>query len=237
MRFGTIKRAQPPKPTRMRIALFLLLAAPLFGLPNVDITARGITVPMFDAATGKLTKRLEAESATGPLDEPHLLKAVVLIFADGPEANPMARIFCDDATYHRPTNSIDSDGMIHLVAAKGKADGAGYQYDLNTNRLRIKRHCHLETDDYLVEADEADLLLANGAASDQIAIRELDARGNVTVIPKASAQATFEQAVSDHAWYKAGDQVLHLSSPVRTRTHGRDLTVSGNVIEIHFRGP
>jgi hypothetical protein len=237
MRIGTLQGAQPRKPAMNRIALFLLLASPVFGQPNIDITARGIKLPMFDAVTGKLTKRLEAESATGPLDEPHLLKAVVLIFADGPEADPMARIFCDDATYHRPTNSIDSNGLIHLLSAKGKAEGEGYQYDLNTNRLRIKSHCHLETDDYLVDADEADLLLTNGAASDQVAIRELDARGNVTVIPKASAKATFEQAVCDHAWYKAGDQVLHLSSPVHTRTHGRDLAVSGNLIEIHFRAP
>jgi hypothetical protein len=221
-----------------RIFLVPLLASPLFGESNIEITARGVTIPIFDAATGKLTKRLDAESASGPFDEPRLGNAVVLIYpAKGPDAEPMARIFFDDATYHRAIKLVTGSGMVHLQTTKGKAEGLGYQYGLDTNRLLIKSRCHLETDDYLVDADDANLLLAKGPTSDELVIRELDARGNVTVIPKTSAKATFERAVTDHAWYKAADQILHLAPPVHTRMHGEESEMSANVIEMRFRAP
>ena len=195
--------------------LFLLLALPALLTAAPVLQVGKFSFPEFDASGTKI-RRLEAESASGPLDTPVLGKGALEFFGQGGQnAAAIARLEFADAVYDRARSVIRGDGAVYFRSAQGEVWGTGYSYDLAGGELRLDSKVGIRLPQGLVRASKGEVWLDPQAdAAGNIEIRRAELSGGVEAGDLKDTKLGVDRAKAERASYTASDGLLRLPAPV-----------------------
>lgn len=219
-----------------RVMAAFVFAAASMGAADPSVTARGLTVPVFDAS-GNLLRRLTAVSASGPLASPRLDQGRVEFFAPESRQSPTATLKFDEALYQKADETISGHDAIKFTTHQGVVSGQGYRCLLDAGLLTLTSDVNFVSDAVRMNGEQAEIRFdAKGRKKDDI-IQEIVLTGRIVVERAATAKAPFDRAETTMARYEAGEQKVYLQSPVTTWNHGQKsvLNVASGFAEIDLR--
>lgn len=216
----------------MKKPLLALLLVCQVASHGAELSVKGLNVPQFDAE-GRMSRRLKAESATGPADTPKLQNGNVEFF-DVAHDNPLptAKLGFVDAIYHRASAIVDGDGQVHLTSARGDIAGEGFTYELDSGKLLLRSAVTLQLPTATVSAKEGQAVFAQEGQSNGFVISRASLTGGVVVTEIKSDKYNFDRAETESAVYNSNDGKLRLASPVICWRGGEKTIVGAEEITI-----
>jgi hypothetical protein len=210
----------------MRIAnarhVFLLLLVPcLLGAAPLMQVGK-FSFPEFDAEGAKI-RRLEAESASGPLEAPVLGKGALEFFGQGEQrGTAIARLEFTEAVYDRARSLIRGAGEVYFRSAEGEVWGTGYSYDLAGGELRLDSKVGIRLPQGVIRAGKGEVWIDPKAdAAGNIEIRRAELADGVEATDLKDTKSGVERAKAARATYTASDRLLRLPAPVDVWREGQ----------------
>ena len=210
----------------MRIAnarhVFLLLLVPcLLGAAPLMQVGK-FSFPEFDAEGAKI-RRLEAESASGPLEAPVLGKGALEFFGQGEQrGTAIARLEFTEAVYDRARSVIRGAGEVYFRSAEGEVWGTGYSYDLAGGELRLDSKVGIRLPQGVIRAGKGEVWIDPKAdAAGNIEIRRAELADGVEATDLKDTKSGVERAKAARATYTASDRLLRLPAPVDVWREGQ----------------
>jgi hypothetical protein len=196
-----------------RVFLLVLLPCLLGAAPLLQVGK--FSFPEFDAEGAKI-RRLEAESANGPLEAPVLGKGALEFFGQGEQSGTIiARLEFTEAVYDRARSVIRGDGAVYFRSAQGEVWGTGYSYDLAGGELRLDSKVGIRMPQGLIRAGKGEVWLDPQAdASGNIEIRRAELSDGVEATELKDTKSGLERAKAARASYTASDRLVRLPAPV-----------------------
>lgn len=221
-------------PLISRLVLAALLAP---ALRAADVSASGITFPIFDAS-GRRMHVLRAERGTlrGHL---HTLTGVELVFFSADQSDRVVqRIQAQRATWDVAKETLTGDGRVVVTTDFSRLSGEGFDFTLATSLLRFHRAFSLENSEVKLTSDRAvaELVTHGTGASVRVSdVKRCEAQGSlvVTVLPTARNKYVCDQAFSEIAIYDGATRTIELPQPTRTVTRGSE----GRIGHVRFELP
>ncbi len=193
--------------------VFLFVAGGLAAAPGLQVGS--FSLPQFDA-DGAMTKRLAAESASGPLEAPVLGRGALEFFGPA-EKGPgvVGRLEFTEAVYDRARSVIRGAGEVHFRSARGEVWGTGYSYDLAGGELRLDSNVAIRLPQGLIRAGKGEVWIDPRAdAAGDIEVRRAELSGGVEATELADTNSGVDRAKADRASYTASDRLIRLPAPV-----------------------
>jgi hypothetical protein len=218
--------ARPRVSVGMRIAnarhalLFLLVPCLLGAAPLMQVGK--FSFPEFDAEGAKI-RRLEAESASGPLEAPVLGKGALEFFGQGEQrGTAIARLEFTEAVYDRARSLIRGAGEVYFRSAEGEVWGTGYSYDLAGGELRLDSKVGIRLPQGVIRAGKGEVWIDPKAdAAGNIEIRRAELADGVEATDLKDTKSGVERAKAARATYTASDRLLRLPAPVDVWREGQ----------------
>jgi hypothetical protein len=203
-----------------RIIPLLLLFAFSSVVSGAEYSVGGLDLPMIDAS-GRVVRRLRAVSGSGSYDVPRLQTGTVKFFdPTGKNPGEIGTLSFADATFHRATNVIESDGPMKLDFEKGTITAIGFRYDLSAGRLVLKSAVALDLAEAQVNAREGEVILTENKADGDILVSSATLRGDVTITEIKVKGIQFDRIETTSAVYTGSDDILRPAAPMITWTKG-----------------
>lgn len=205
---------------RLLLPLFMLSAGLLGAAPLLQVGK--FSFPEFDA-TGAQIRRLEAESASGPLEAPVLGKGALEFFGQGEQSGKVvARLEFTEAVYDRARSVVRGTGEVHFRSAEGEVWGTGYSYDLAGGELRLDSKVGIRLPQGLIRAGKGEVWIDPQAdAAGNIEIRRAELADGVEATELKDTKSGVERAKAARASYTASDRLLRLPAPVDVWREGQ----------------
>jgi hypothetical protein len=178
--------------------------------------------PEFDAEGAKI-RRLEAESASGPLEAPVLGKGALEFFGQGEQrGTAIARLEFTEAVYDRARSLIRGAGEVYFRSAEGEVWGTGYSYDLAGGELRLDSKVGIRLPQGVIRAGKGEVWIDPKAdAAGNIEIRRAELADGVEATDLKDTKSGVERAKAARATYTASDRLLRLPAPVDVWREGQ----------------
>jgi hypothetical protein len=179
-----------------------------------ELTIKDLSIPQLDV-TGRMIRRLRADSASGPLEKPKLSNGIVEFFRlQNSVSDSVSTLHFTDATYQRFAEIIEGDGQIRFDSPKGILSGNGFQYYLAPCRLTLKSAVVIDLPAAHITGKEAEAFFSQSAPDQDFIIKQATILGGVVVTGIKNEKYNFDRAETESAIYTASDGMLRLSSPV-----------------------
>ena len=193
--------------------MFLFAAGMLAAAPALQMGK--FSFPEFDASGAKI-RRLEAESASGPLEAPVLGKGSLEFFGQGERSTTViARLEFTEAVYDRARSVIRGSGEVYFRSEKGELWGTGYSYDLAGGELRLDSRVRIQLAQGLIRAGKGEVWLDPKADdAGNIEIRRAELSDGVEMTGMKDSKNGIERAKAAQASYTASDRLVRLPAPV-----------------------
>ena len=201
------------------LASVALAASPL--ARAIEITAEGITAPVFDAA-GHKTHELKARRGTGSPTQKHLEGVEVRYFALDDATRVVQRVLTDEATWDQTKGTLTGNGAVTVENPLSTLSGRGFDFALATSVLNVQREFKLIMPEFVLTSDRAIAELAVERSGDRMKIRDLkrcEATDNlrIVVLPAGKKSFEFAEATSTHAIYDGSTRIVTFPNPLRGR--------------------
>lgn len=212
-----------------------MLLCSLVGLCSAaELSVVGVTMPVYDDATGRLLCRIEAAEAAGSLDAPCLLRGVVKLYAADAPDTPAAVLEFDRAVWNRAEGTIADSGPFRITSDTAVCTGTGYCYRLATAVCEVLAEVRLESTAVEMSGRTARLRFCPGCRGTAI-LAEAVLEGDVVATPRdSSVRCSFERAAADRVRYDATAGKLHVSVPARVWTKGQMAELSSGAGDIVY---
>lgn len=219
-----------------KIWLVLLLPALLAAAPPA-LRMGKFALPEFDS-TGAMTRRLIADSATGPLDTPALGAGTLEFFAQrAGKPEVVARLEFAEANYDRARGVIRGAGDVRFASPQGDVSGTGFYYEPNTGELRLDSKVVVKLPQGKIDAAKAVVSLNPAPdAAGNIAIKRGVLSGGVVVTELADKKLGMDRIEADQGVYTADDGLLRVPPPVAFWRGAEEGRLDGGGVELRL-GP
>jgi len=216
-------------PTALALALALFAAST--GLAQT-IRLGGVNAPIYDEI-GRLTQRLKAETASGPLDRPTLNSGTVQFYTEG---RPAGTLVFDQAIYQKSIDSVSGSGRIEYRSdTGGDIAGTGFDYSLKTGLLQLRSDVVAHYFGTKITAAAADSHLTRPHAGQPWLPGDSEMRGNVVVVNLDNPKIPFDRAESEKVSYSGTTQILTVTSPLDLWRGGEKTRLATEKFEVDFK--
>lgn len=194
-------------------ALVLLFLAAAVQAAELSGNAQGLRTSSF-SDDGRLIRKFEAQSATGPFASPVVERGKVEFFDENSGDRAVALLEWARAKFLRADEVIVGDERIQLSTAEGIVSGVGFRCSLQIGRLDLRSKVNFSSADFRISGNEAVVEFeAKGKKKNEV-IQRIAITGNIVVERTATAKAPFDRAETGFARYSAEENKLFLKTPV-----------------------
>jgi hypothetical protein len=226
----------PAMMLRLCCCLTLALASAGKGAEGDRATIEDFDFAFFDAS-GQLVRRLRAASATGLLDVA-LKKGVADFFGpEGAERVKIGTLLFDEATFHRRTEVVESDGPMDLIVPAGTISAIGFRYEMKTGRLFLMSAVIMKVPEALIAGREAEIVLTESPASRDLLLSRAEIKGDVVVAEIKIKGVDLDRIETPLVVYTGSENLLEISVPLKAWSKGEEIRGTKGAISYRLARP